>query len=60
MSSRVLLYKKFSVNLLLLTERVKKHNAIPVTGREDSEECEWSRLPHLLETTGSQMAVRIR
>jgi hypothetical protein len=33
--------------------------AIPVTGREGQLGCETSRLPHVVYTIGSQMAVRL-
>jgi hypothetical protein len=33
--------------------------AIPVTGCEDPYGCEMSRLPHFVQTIGSQMAVKL-
>jgi hypothetical protein len=37
----------------------EKGKAIPVTGHEGPQGCKASRLPHFLQTIGSQMAVRL-
>jgi hypothetical protein len=37
----------------------KRKKTVPVTRHEGPEGCESSRLPHFLQTVGSQMAVRL-